>query len=355
VTGNWLHPLASKRAYGELAAAGWAGADLFFVLSGFLITGILIRAKGSADYLFTFFARRTLRIFPLYYDALVLFLVVLPGLRLVDAPFPDDLKHSVAARVWVYGLNLNIAYTEARTAAPDYLNHFWSLAVEEQFYLILPFLIWLTPKRSLHVLCGVAILFGVAYRSLLASRGQLNAALVLMPCRVDTLAIGGLLRDAVVGDGTNPTIDLEWAVRAPIVLIAMMATYLLYKGVAASLGRRAAMLGALVLTTCPLWLFVAHQTMTDMPFVGTMTAAARTPAMVTPGLDARIEFFRARADLDGRRHAGTGAATSPRCPSPASSRRPPSHACSSRPTASASRRRWVGSASRPVTRASPAG
>jgi 4-amino-4-deoxy-L-arabinose transferase-like glycosyltransferase len=76
----------------------------------------------------------------------------------------------------------------------------------------------------------------------------------------------------LVGDGTMPTMHPEWAVRAPIVLIAIMATYLLYKGVAASLGRRAAMLGALVLTTCPLWLFVAHQTMTDMPFVGTMTA-----------------------------------------------------------------------------------
>ena len=76
----------------------------------------------------------------------------------------------------------------------------------------------------------------------------------------------------LVGDGTTPTMHPEWAVRAPIVLIAMMAIYVLYKGVAASLGRRAAMLGALVLMTCPLWLFVAHQTMTDMPFVGTMTA-----------------------------------------------------------------------------------
>jgi 4-amino-4-deoxy-L-arabinose transferase-like glycosyltransferase len=76
----------------------------------------------------------------------------------------------------------------------------------------------------------------------------------------------------LVGDGTMPTMHPEWAVRAPIVLIAMMAIYLLYKAVAVSLGRRAAMLGALVLTTCPLWLFVAHQTMTDMPFVGTMTA-----------------------------------------------------------------------------------
>jgi 4-amino-4-deoxy-L-arabinose transferase-like glycosyltransferase len=76
----------------------------------------------------------------------------------------------------------------------------------------------------------------------------------------------------LVGDGTLPTMHPEWATRAPIILIAILAIYSLYKGVAASLGPRAATLGALVLMTCPLWLFVAHQTMTDMPFVGTMTA-----------------------------------------------------------------------------------
>lgn len=76
----------------------------------------------------------------------------------------------------------------------------------------------------------------------------------------------------LIGDGTTPTMHPEWAVRAPTILIAIVAIYMLYKGVAASLGRRAATLGAVVLTTCPLWLFVAHQTMTDIPFVGTMTA-----------------------------------------------------------------------------------
>ena len=64
----------------------------------------------------------------------------------------------------------------------------------------------------------------------------------------------------------------EWAVRAPVVLLTIVALYLLYKGVAKTFGRRAALLGGLVLATMPDWYFLAHQTMTDMPFVGAMTA-----------------------------------------------------------------------------------
>ena len=76
----------------------------------------------------------------------------------------------------------------------------------------------------------------------------------------------------LVGSGTSPVMHPEWAVRAPVVLLAILAVYLLYKGVAKTFGRRAALLGAVVLATMPDWFFIAHQTMTDMPFVGAMTA-----------------------------------------------------------------------------------
>ncbi|HEY8039493.1 MAG TPA: glycosyltransferase family 39 protein [Polyangiaceae bacterium] len=76
----------------------------------------------------------------------------------------------------------------------------------------------------------------------------------------------------LVGDGTQPVMHPEWAVRAPVVLLTIVALYLLYKGVAKTFGRRAAFLGAVVLATMPDWFFIAHQTMTDMPFVGAMTA-----------------------------------------------------------------------------------
>ena len=76
----------------------------------------------------------------------------------------------------------------------------------------------------------------------------------------------------LIGDGQVPHYHPEWAVRAPIVLLTIVAIYLLYKGVAKTFGRRAALLGGLVLATMPDWFLIAHQTMTDMPFVGAMTA-----------------------------------------------------------------------------------
>ena len=76
----------------------------------------------------------------------------------------------------------------------------------------------------------------------------------------------------LIGDGTRPVMHPEWAVRAPVVLLTILSVYLLYKGVAKTFGRRAALLGSLVLATMPDWYFIAHQTMTDMPFVGAMTA-----------------------------------------------------------------------------------
>jgi 4-amino-4-deoxy-L-arabinose transferase-like glycosyltransferase len=77
----------------------------------------------------------------------------------------------------------------------------------------------------------------------------------------------------LTGDGVKPLMHPEWAVRAPVVLIAIVALYLLYKGVSKAYGRRAAMIGALVLATMPDFYFIAHQTMTDMPFVAAMTAS----------------------------------------------------------------------------------
>ncbi|MGH7296326.1 MAG: ArnT family glycosyltransferase, partial [Polyangiaceae bacterium] len=76
----------------------------------------------------------------------------------------------------------------------------------------------------------------------------------------------------LIGDGQVPHYHPEWAVRAPIALLTIVAIYLLYKGVAKTFGRRAGLLGGLVLATMPDWFFIAHQTMTDMPFVGAMTA-----------------------------------------------------------------------------------
>jgi peptidoglycan/LPS O-acetylase OafA/YrhL len=162
--------------------------------------------------------------------ALVLCLVVGPMLRLIDVPFPGDLEKSLSGWVWIYGLNLKIAYTEAWNAAPDYLNHFWSLAVEEQFYLVWPFLVWLTPRRHLRALCVAAILLGFGYRGLLVSRGQVNAALVLMPCRMDTLAIGGLLAVIFRDKGALPASVARLSVAGVVVGSVAVLSLRLWRG-----------------------------------------------------------------------------------------------------------------------------
>ena len=76
----------------------------------------------------------------------------------------------------------------------------------------------------------------------------------------------------LLGASGQPTLHPEWVVRAPVVLLTILAMYLLYKGVAKVFGRRAGLLGGLVLATMPDWYFLAHQTMTDMPCVAPMTA-----------------------------------------------------------------------------------
>jgi peptidoglycan/LPS O-acetylase OafA/YrhL len=122
---------------------GWLGVDLFFVLSGFLITDILLKTKSDPHYLRNFYGRRVLRIFPIYYLVLVIFLLIIPSLKL-DIINVDYYKtHQLW--LWVYLQNWLYIF---RPVPPDSLSlsHLWSLAVEEQFYLIWPFVILLIGK-----------------------------------------------------------------------------------------------------------------------------------------------------------------------------------------------------------------
>ena len=113
----------------------WIGVTLFFSLSGFLITGILYDTLGTENYFRTFYGRRVLRIFPLYYGVLFVLLLATPVLHLN--------WHGEAWRLWTYTPNIPFTREWVRNPAPYLaLHHFWSLAVEEQFYLIWPFLIF---------------------------------------------------------------------------------------------------------------------------------------------------------------------------------------------------------------------
>ncbi len=168
--------------------SGWAGVDLFFVLSGFLITGILLDARGSPGYFRAFYARRVLRIFPLYYAYLAALFLLVPLL------VPSlDVKRESQGWLWTYLGNVLFARAGGFEASP-YTGHFWSLAVEEQFYLAWPVLVLLLPRRRLALLC--VALVGAAFALRLGiHRTTFNAtaAYVLTPARMDALAMGALV------------------------------------------------------------------------------------------------------------------------------------------------------------------
>jgi peptidoglycan/LPS O-acetylase OafA/YrhL len=182
---------AFERATVKMANYGIWGVDLFFVLSGFLITGILLDAKASPHFLRNFYVRRVLRIFPLYYGVLAFLFVVLPALPI---PYPAGLAESARHQgwLWPYGTNLYLALH--RAWALPYVSHFWSLAVEEHFYLVWPFVVLLCTRAALLRVCiGVALTsLGLRYAFCLHGAGDV-ALVVLTPLRLDALAIGALL------------------------------------------------------------------------------------------------------------------------------------------------------------------
>ena len=152
------HHLDTGSAFSRVMRSGYLGVDLFFVLSGFLITGILIDSKNSPHYFRIFYIRRALRIFPLYYAVLgvawlsVIFITPGDSLRLKGQ---DSL-----AWYWLYASNIGMAVKGNWLASPFWvsLGHFWSLAVEEQFYLVWPFLVFVTGIKRLERICVVLVL-----------------------------------------------------------------------------------------------------------------------------------------------------------------------------------------------------
>ena len=181
----------ASTALDRLAGAGCSGVNLFFVLSGFLITGILWDAKADAHYFRTFYARRLLRIFPLYYGALFVGLVLLPWLQPVSDPkYAMTMQH----QIWLWTYTSNFYESWSGRALPLY-GHFWTLAVEEQFYLIWPFVVLWSGRRTLMAICTVCFLGAFLCRLTLLEVGAdpALAVLRLSPCQLDSLVMGAFL------------------------------------------------------------------------------------------------------------------------------------------------------------------
>jgi len=163
---------------------GWIGVQLFFVLSGFLITGILLDARDSSGYYRSFFVRRVLRIFPLYYATLLVLFVLLPAFGLLPASFKRD--PMVELSHWAYFSNWYGAFHPGEAA----VSHFWSLALEEQFYLLWPFVIHRRSAEWVMRLCFAVAAAALALRVAMLLTGTPGIYTFLVT-RMDALALGG--------------------------------------------------------------------------------------------------------------------------------------------------------------------
>jgi len=162
------------------------GVDLFFVLSGFLITGILTDSKGSHHYFRNFYARRALRIWPLYYLVLFVAFVVAP----LFAPSMRPTAVSVWPAFVFYVQNIVFAY---RSTYPFGLGATWSLAVEEQFYLTWPVLVFLLKKRTLAIVSVLLVVMSLSLRLSFHIHGApLGFVHFFTLSRLDSIAFGSL-------------------------------------------------------------------------------------------------------------------------------------------------------------------
>jgi peptidoglycan/LPS O-acetylase OafA/YrhL len=175
---------------GRFMYDGWVGVDLFFVLSGFLITGILYDARGSDHALRNFYVRRVLRIFPLYYGTL---LVVFGLTAALGDRASGEFRAAWAHQRWFWLYGTNILYTLKGGFIGEPLSHFWSLAVEEHFYLLWPFVVLFFPRRGAMGVCLGAMMAALGLRWWFNGSDYALGAYVLTPCRMDALAAGALL------------------------------------------------------------------------------------------------------------------------------------------------------------------
>ncbi len=202
----------------RLTSFGWVGVDLFFILSGFLIGTILIRNKGSKNYFSTFYVRRFLRIIPNYYLLIAVFLIIgaIPF-------FSSDyfLAGNRVIPIWAYLLMIhNIFIAHLQNFGNTSLSITWSIGVEEQFYIVFPFLIFILKERWLPFLLGLAIVLAPLIR--MQYSGWIPPY-VLLPCRMDSMAFGVLIAWA---NHYYSLTDLVKKYRKPLLALLMLDVFI---------------------------------------------------------------------------------------------------------------------------------
>jgi peptidoglycan/LPS O-acetylase OafA/YrhL len=210
--------------YGIWIGGAGYGVHLFFVLSGFLITGILLVERNNvAEFGITrlrafrqFYVRRALRILPLYY------FFVLAGIALNV----QDARH-YAPWLLTYTINLKMASDGLYI---HNFSHFWSLAIEEQYYLFWPWLILLLPRRWLVPAAVITVATGPLFRFFvwLTPVFQNNAWIatyIATPTAMDSLGMGSLLAILIASEPTARTLERWMKLKVPIAGVALLLIF----------------------------------------------------------------------------------------------------------------------------------
>jgi peptidoglycan/LPS O-acetylase OafA/YrhL len=197
---------------------GWTGVDLFFVLSGFLITGILVDNKGSGRYFSAFYARRALRILPVYFLAVFAAFHVLP--RFFQGFDTGGIRTEAA--FWLFLTNFkDLPYQLART-----VGHFWSLAIEEQFYLMWPLVVFLSSRTQARRIALLTVILSPILRYVALRAGVSGGAVYhFTPFRLDGLATGAFIALALREPGGRSELDRISRLAGPIALAVALMLY----------------------------------------------------------------------------------------------------------------------------------
>ncbi|MFI4893558.1 MAG: acyltransferase family protein [Phycisphaerales bacterium JB058] len=214
--------------YTDITHSMRSGVDLFFVLSGYLITGILLDTKGSSGFLRNFFGRRVLRIMPLYYAVVFVSLIVLPNI-----PHPKANNFGrIEGDEWMYWTFLsNVSIATSNLWRHGILDITWSVAIEEQFYLVWPFLVMLLPKKWVLRVCAAIVILSPIIRTIALVEYKVyeNAIYVLTPFRADALAAGAWIATYVRLNPKGPENLRRWAkpvfvVAAPCFILSLITS-----------------------------------------------------------------------------------------------------------------------------------
>jgi peptidoglycan/LPS O-acetylase OafA/YrhL len=202
---------------------GWVGVHFFFVLSGFLITGILLKSKEAGNYFKVFYARRFLRIFPIYYLVLfsVLALAAIGGRNIQSAGY-----------YIFYIQNFKLAFHNWDiNTFPRWLNHTWTLAIEEQFYIFFPLLVRFLKEKALVIACFILIALSVFtryYLSLKLPDNTINWGNTVS--NLDFLSAGALLAIGIRRIEPEKIIRVLWIAFALFVVAFWLLTHKPFSG-----------------------------------------------------------------------------------------------------------------------------